>query len=71
MKITKKGTPPGERIWKGRCHSCGSEAEAIPQSPTSGTRYVWDPDELIDQLKEFRDRLRKGEVTQPEEQENA
>ena len=28
MKITKRGQPAGERKWKGRCRSCGSEAEA-------------------------------------------
>jgi hypothetical protein len=28
MKITKKGTPAGERKWVGSCYSCNSEAEA-------------------------------------------
>lgn len=28
MKITHKGVPPGERIWKGECVSCKSRAEA-------------------------------------------
>lgn len=28
MKITRQGTPPGERIWTGRCTSCKTEAEA-------------------------------------------
>lgn len=29
MKVIKKGTPPGERIWKGQCRQCGSEVEAL------------------------------------------
>lgn len=28
MKITKRGTPKAERIWKGKCSSCDTEAEA-------------------------------------------
>lgn len=28
MRITKRGTPPGERIWNGTCNACRSEAEA-------------------------------------------
>lgn len=28
MKITKRGTPKSERIWKGCCRSCGTEATA-------------------------------------------
>lgn len=28
MKITKRGVPPQQRIWKGRCHNCATEAEA-------------------------------------------
>jgi hypothetical protein len=28
MIITKKGTPPKDRDWKGRCSNCGTEAKA-------------------------------------------
>lgn len=28
MKITKSGTPETERLWKGTCRECKSEAEA-------------------------------------------
>lgn len=28
MEITKRGTLPGERKWRGKCHNCGSEAIA-------------------------------------------
>lgn len=34
MKITKRGTPVGDRIWRGRCHSCKSEAEATESELT-------------------------------------
>lgn len=27
MKITKRGTPPSEVVWSGRCSTCGTEAE--------------------------------------------
>ncbi len=27
MKITKRGTPPEELVWHGRCAKCGTEAE--------------------------------------------
>lgn len=29
MKITKRGETASERMWFGRCHACGSEAEAV------------------------------------------
>ena len=28
MKIVRQGTPPGERIWSGKCHTCKTEADA-------------------------------------------
>lgn len=28
MKITKRGTPKEERLWKGICRNCESEVEA-------------------------------------------
>lgn len=28
MEITRKGTPPSERVWRGSCTNCGSEAKA-------------------------------------------
>lgn len=34
MKITKRGTPQGDRPWKGTCRSCGSEAEATESELT-------------------------------------
>ena len=35
MKITKQGIPPGDKIWKGRCHTCNSEAEATGKEMTN------------------------------------
>lgn len=37
MKITKTETPKGERVWKGRCHQCNSEAEAMESELTAIT----------------------------------
>lgn len=47
MRITKIGTKPSERLWKGRCSSCKSEAEAsegelhnITEDQREG-RFAW------------------------------
>lgn len=37
MRITKKGTAPSERLWSGKCHNCGSEAEAVGSEMTHVT----------------------------------
>ena len=29
ITITKRGKPPGDRIWAGRCSNCGTEIEAV------------------------------------------
>lgn len=29
MKITKRGIPPEEIFWKGRCSKCSTEAEEV------------------------------------------
>lgn len=29
MKLIKRGVPPAERIWRGKCNMCNSEYEAI------------------------------------------
>jgi len=34
MKITKKGTLPSERVWKGTCQQCRSEIEAVESEMT-------------------------------------
>lgn len=39
MKITKRGTPKTDRIWKGQCRQCESEAEA---KESEMTRIVHD-----------------------------
>lgn len=35
MKITKRGTPASETLWKGTCQSCNSEAEAVESEMTN------------------------------------
>lgn len=37
MKITKQGTLPDDRIWRGRCFQCNSEAEATQSEMTNIT----------------------------------
>lgn len=39
MKITKRGTPKTELVWKGSCRQCGSEAEA---KESELTEVTWD-----------------------------
>jgi hypothetical protein len=34
IEITKRGTPPNEMVWKGRCHKCGSEAKGTQDDMT-------------------------------------
>lgn len=34
MKITKRGKPPSQRLWKGNCRKCRSEAEAFESEMT-------------------------------------
>ena len=41
MKITKQGTPPSDKVWVGKCHSCNSEAEAV-QSEMNHISYARD-----------------------------
>lgn len=31
MEITKRGIPPGQKRWRGRCHTCGTEAAALEE----------------------------------------
>lgn len=38
MKVTKRGTPPTERKWKGSCRACQSEAEAV-ESELTGIQH--------------------------------
>lgn len=49
MKITKIGTPEFERLWKGSCRQCGSEAEAkeseltdITYDQREGESFSWE-----------------------------
>lgn len=35
MKITKRNTPPAQKIWKGTCRVCGSQAEATREEMTN------------------------------------
>lgn len=49
MNITKRGIPPQERVWIGKCNKCGSEAEAnqcelhnITDDPREGTQFSWE-----------------------------
>jgi hypothetical protein len=48
MKIIKRGTPPEQRIWYGKCRSCNSEIEAeqkelvnIQNDWREGTDFCW------------------------------
>lgn len=47
MKITKRGTPLKERIWKGKCSECNSEAETTTDElksktdPRDSTQFAW------------------------------
>ena len=49
MEITRKGTPPSERVWLGSCHNCGSEAKAkqsemknITYDQREGGSFSWE-----------------------------
>jgi len=49
MKITKRGTPPDELSWAGRCRNCNSEAEAnqsemthITHDQREGGSFSWE-----------------------------
>ena len=49
MEITKKGLPPKERQWAGRCRACGSEAVAsqsemnhIQHDQREGDSFSWE-----------------------------
>lgn len=35
MKITKRGTPPSEKVWSGRCGTCKSEMEEFETKLTN------------------------------------
>ena len=34
MKIIKRGTPPGDRPWEGKCRACNSMASAVESELT-------------------------------------
>lgn len=49
MKITKQGIPKGDRVWKGHCHQCNSEADAkeseltgITHDHREGGSFSWE-----------------------------
>ncbi|MBS7349287.1 MAG: hypothetical protein KIG95_03870 [Comamonas sp.] len=37
MKITKRNPLPEERLWRGQCATCGSQAEAMQREMTNIT----------------------------------
>lgn len=37
IRVTKRGNPPSERIWKGTCRACQSEGEALENELTNIT----------------------------------
>ena len=59
MKITKRGIPPGDRVWKGSCKTCGSEAEATRDEMThintdfEGDEYSWETCPVCDNTMYF------------------
>lgn len=42
MRIIKRGTPPTERLWQGRCVTCNSEIEAMEQELNKPEYYQRD-----------------------------
>lgn len=47
MEVTKRGVPKAQRLWKGRCNGCGSEAIAteaelqVQHDQREGYSFAW------------------------------